>query len=177
MGKVTTFFFYKEIEEDAWGHLCSGGFPWDEQTLEIYQDKVDWNALSMNKDVLWTPAMLEKFKAKINWHELSAFAKAPTLCKYNLERFIDYWDWDELSANDGLELTETLIDEFRTLWDWERIINRVSLRQLFNMAFYMKYSMQITTDKLGQSVMWHCLVEERVAELSKSLLSKVYGTK
>lgn len=89
----------------------------------------------MNKDVFWTPAMLEKFKAKINW------------------------------------------DEFRTLWDWERIINRVNLRQLFNMAFYMKYSMQITTDKLGQSVMWRCLVEERVAELSKSLLSKVYGTK
>ena len=60
------------IEEEAWKDL-SGNYPWSEALLERFKDKVDWEAVSGNRDVAWTVSMLEKFKNRINWCELSRY--------------------------------------------------------------------------------------------------------
>ena len=51
---------------DAWKEL-SGRFNWSETLLEKYQDKLDWDEVSDNREIQWTIPMLEKFKERINW--------------------------------------------------------------------------------------------------------------
>ena len=84
------------IEEEAWKDL-SGNYPWSEALLERFKDKVDWEAISVNRDVAWTVSMLEKFKNRINWSEFSRYCSKSLLIPEVVEQFKDRWDWKELS--------------------------------------------------------------------------------
>lgn len=53
----------KQLDDAAWKEL-SGEFPWTLETLKKYRDKLDWERVSENYKILWTPAMLVQFK---NW--------------------------------------------------------------------------------------------------------------
>ena len=86
------------MEDEAWKKLSSD-FPWTERMLEKYRNKVDWEEVSNNYNMLWTPSMLDKFKWKINWHQLSSRSSEALMITENIERFKDYWDWKELSGN------------------------------------------------------------------------------
>ena len=57
-------FMEKIMEDEAWKKLSSD-FPWTEKMLEKFQNKVDWEEVSNNYNMLWTPSMLDKFKWKI----------------------------------------------------------------------------------------------------------------
>jgi len=56
----------KVLEEKAWKEL-SGELPWTEQMLEKYKYKVDWKEISTNRIMVWTVPMLEKFKGRVDW--------------------------------------------------------------------------------------------------------------
>mgnify|MGYP002538621829 FL=1 len=102
---------HQSLDEDAWRQL-SREFPWSEQLLEKYQDKVDWKAVSKNNNMFWTASMLEKFKHFIDWDQLSRCTHQCVLTAEMLERFKEYWNWGELSCNDCLDLDYELIDRF-----------------------------------------------------------------
>ena len=91
------------IEEEAWKDL-SGEYPWSEALLERFKDKVDWEAVSSNRDVAWTVTMIEKFKNRINWYELSRTSIKSLLTPEVVEQFKDRWDWKELSGNSDLPI-------------------------------------------------------------------------
>ena len=58
--KVLSNDFMQEIaKEEAWKELSSD-FKWTESLLEKYQDKVDWQEVSENRDILWTIPMIQK---------------------------------------------------------------------------------------------------------------------
>jgi len=71
------------MESEAWQELsCS--INWNETQLEKYADKLDWEKVSRNDNMLWTFSMLEKFKNRINWRALSESIK-PSLS------LLPYW--------------------------------------------------------------------------------------
>jgi len=84
------------MDGEAWLKL-SADFEWTERLLEKYQDKVDWNEISNNREIRWTVPMIKKFAEKINWTKFSAIVSGPYFTTSDVEKFKDYWDWHELS--------------------------------------------------------------------------------
>ena len=125
--------------EEAWRQL-SEDFPWSEITLEKFQDKVDWKAISENSEICWTIPMIQKFMKKINWETFSESATKDTLTANIIEAFKDKWDWHKLSDNSNLTLTDDLLDKFADRWDWEMIIDNYSYETIrhYTFAFHEK---------------------------------------
>lgn len=120
--------------EEAWRQL-SEDFPWSEITLEKFQDKVDWKAISENSEICWTIPMIQKFMKKINWETFSESATKDTLTANIIEAFKDKWDWHKLSDNSNLTLTDDLLDKFADRWDWEIIIDNYSYETIRHDTF------------------------------------------
>ncbi len=120
--------------EEAWRQL-SEDFPWSEITLEKFQDKVDWKAISENSEICWTIPMIQKFMKKINWETFSESATKDTLTANIIEAFKDKWDWHKLSDNSNLTLTDDLLDKFADRWDWEMIIDNYSYETIRHDTF------------------------------------------
>ena len=56
-------FMQQIATEQAWKEL-SENFAWTETLLEKYCDKVDWEEISANTNIIWTIPMLQKFSKK-----------------------------------------------------------------------------------------------------------------
>lgn len=80
--------------------------------LDKHKNQVDWKLISQNRNIVWTPAMLEKFKKFIDWKELSSTGCETILTGDILEQYKYYWDWSELSENTDLKMNYQLIDRF-----------------------------------------------------------------
>ena len=126
---------------DAWKEI-SRWFNWSETLLEKYQDKLDWNEVSDNREIQWTIPMLEKFKDRINWDVLSRNPDKYMLTEAFIETFRDKWNWSKLSDCYYLKITYELLDKFADKWDWAMIIDRYHHSPVYEgkgMDFYLKY--------------------------------------
>ena len=159
-------FMQKIATEKAWEKL-SEDFNWSESLLEKYQDKVDWHKVSENTNIQWTVPMIQKFKNRIDWDKFSEYADEETLTEAVIETFKDKWNWTELSRNTNLELTYELLEKFSDSWNWEEIIDRYN-KNLFDnkgIDFYERYKDHIPAAKLQDSMLWREIVEQRVKQL------------
>lgn len=154
------------IEEEAWKEL-SGNYPWSEALLERFKDKVDWDAVSGNRDVAWTVSMLEKFKKRINWSRLSGNCSKSMLIPEVIELFKDRWDWKELSENSDLPI-ET-IRKMADYIDWKALIDRYK-DDIFGMDFLKEFEERIPASSFKDSCLWRAIVEEKVDKLRAAIL-------
>lgn len=168
--KLSNEFMEKVLNDSAWKKL-SEEFQWTEQMLEKYKNKVDWKEISDNSNIVWTPSMLEKFKRFIDWKELSSTSCETILIEACLEQFKDYWDWSVLSDNHNLKLTYQLIDKFIDQWDWSELINCWQDDELFSFDFVERYSDKIPSGKLQDSRLWRVLIEERAKDLKLEVIA------
>jgi hypothetical protein len=156
------------LEEEAWKNISRDG-TLSESQLEKYRSKLDWEAVTTNPNIHWTPALMEHFKRFIDWQQMSACAGADLLCPEVVERFADRWDWKELSRNTELPL-ET-IAMFADRLDWGELIERYnnSENPIFDRAFLETYADYIPADRLKDSTLWYALVEEKEKELKRAI--------
>ena len=104
--KVLSNEFMQNIAtEEAWKELSSN-FNWSETVLEKYQDKVDWDEISENRNIRWTIPMIQKFQKKINWDKFSDYADENILTERVIEAFKEKWNWHNLSNNGNVQLTD-----------------------------------------------------------------------
>ena len=155
------------IEEEAWKDL-SGEYPWSEALLERFKDKVDWEAVSSNRDVAWTVTMIEKFKNRINWYELSRTSIKSLLTPEVVEQFKDRWDWKELSENSELPI-ET-IRKMADYIDWKALIDRGYRDDIFGMNFLQEFEERIPASSFKDSNLWRKIVEEKVDKLRAEIV-------
>lgn len=163
-------FMQKIATEKAWERL-SEEFHWSENLLEKYQDKVDWQLIVENRNIQWTIPMIQKFKNRIDWDKFSGYADEETLTEAVIEAFKDKWNWSELSRNTSLELTHQLLEKYADSWDWEDIIDRYT-NNLFDekgIDFYERYKDRIPAAKLQDSRLWREIVEQRVRQLKAEI--------
>ena len=121
--KVLSNEFMQNIAtEEAWKELSSN-FSWSEAMLEKYQDKVNWDEVTENRNIRWTTSMIQKFQKKINWEMFSRIADDTILTESNIETFKERWNWHELSNNSDVPFTEELLEKYADKWDWEQIID------------------------------------------------------
>lgn len=154
------------IEEGAWKEL-SRDYPWNEALLEKYKDKLDWEEVSGNRDIAWTVPMLEKFKGKINWTQLSNTSQKSILSPDVVERFKDRWDWKELSENSDLPI-ET-VRRMADYLDWKNLVER-SYREDFGMAFLKEFEDRIPASAFKDSALWDRIIAEKVEYLRAEIV-------
>ena len=150
------------IEEEAWKNL-SGNYPWNESLLEKYKDKLDWEEVSSNRYIEWTVSMIEKYKNRINWKVLSCTSQNSLLIPEIVERFKDRWDWHELSENSDLPI-ET-IRKMADRIDWKALIERRYTDDIFGMAFLKEFEDWIPASAFKDSNLWNKIVAEKEEQL------------
>ena len=132
--KVLSNEFMQNIAtEEAWKEL-SGNFNWSETLLEKYQDKVNWDEISENRNIRWTTPMIQKFQKKINWDKFSDYADENMLTEGVIEAFKDKWNWHNLSNNGNVPMTDELLEKYADRWDWEQIIDSYGYRRAESQA-------------------------------------------
>ena len=156
--------------EEAWKELSSE-FNWSEPMLEKYQDKVDWDEIAENRKMRWTIPMIQKFQKKINWDKFSDYADEDILTEGIIEAFKDKWNWHNLSRNGNLPLTDNLLEKFADRWDWEQIIDCYYVNQYYNRAIelYEKFKDYIPVSKLQNTNLWKGIVEQRAKQLIEEI--------
>ena len=154
------------IEEGAWKEL-SYDYPWNEALLEKYKDKLDWDEVSSNRNVAWTVSMLEKFKGRINWTQLSNTNQKTILRSDVVDRFKDRWDWKELSENSNLPI-ET-VRRMADYIDWKNLIER-SCRNDFGMAFLKEFEDRIPASDFKDSELWNRIINEKAESLRAEIV-------
>lgn len=164
-------FMQRIADEGAWKEL-SGELSWTETLLEKYQDKIDWQELPGNSNILWTIPMLQKFKHRINWDKFSRCADEKTLTENCIETFKEKWNWSELSNN--YSITNQLLEKFADKWDWESVIDSYN-NNLFSsdsaIEFYERYKEYIPAAKLQNSRLWNEIVEQRKKQILSEIIS------
>ena len=175
---MNTYLNDKLVAEDsiieAWELLSEDYEEWTEALLELYQDKLDWKLISENNEIIWNKSMLEKFKERIHWDVLSKKVVNEQITDELLEIFKDKWDWEELSANWHLEFSLEVIDKFADYWDWENLIShncRVNPYDDDPIGFYEKFKNYIPQHRLKNSKLWWSIVDKRKEELLSSIKS------
>ena len=164
-------FMQRIADEGAWKEL-SNDLSWTETLLEKFQDKIDWQELSGNRNILWTIPMLQKFKHRINWDKFSRCADEKTSTENCIETFKEKWNWSELSNN--YSITNQLLEKFADKWDWESVIDGYN-NNLFSsdsaIEFYERYKEYIPAAKLQNSRLWNEIVEQRKKQILSEIIS------
>lgn len=165
----------RQLDETAWREITDE-FPWTLETLRKYGKKLDWEFVSSNPEILWTPDMLEEFKHWINWTRLSQTDCDTILTVACLERFADYWDWDKLSDNHSIPLDYDTIDRFIDKWNWADLIDHSNWRgadlgasHLYSYEFLERYASRIPANALEESQLWFTIKEQRKKELHRQI--------
>lgn len=155
------------IEEEAWKDL-SGDYPWSEALLERFKDKVDWEEVSGNRNVVWTVSMLEKFKNRIDWCELSRTCCKSLLIPEVVEQFKDRWDWKELSEN--YELPIDTIRKMADCIDWKALIDCRYRDDIYSLEFLKEFEERIPASSFKDSGLWKRIVEDKVEKLRAEII-------
>ena len=169
--KVLSNEFMQNIAtEEAWKEL-SGNFSWSETMLEKYQDKVDWDEVTTNRNIRWTLPMIQKFQKTLNWDKFSEYADENVLTEAIIEAFKDKWNWHELSGNSDLPLTYDLLEKYADKWDWERIIDSYGhdIYDKHAIEFYEKFKDYIPVFKLQNTCLWRYIVEPRSHQIASEI--------
>lgn len=156
--------------EEAWKELSSN-FAWSEAMLEKYQDKVNWDEISENRNIRWTLPMIQKFQKKINWDRFSEYADENVLTEPTIEAFKERWNWHELSSNNDSPLTYDLLEKYAERWDWERIIDSYGhdIYEKDAIGFYEKFKDYIPVFKLQNTRLWSSIIEQRSKQLATEI--------
>ena len=146
------------IEEEAWKNL-SCLYPWSEALLEKYKDKVDWEEISRNDNLQWTIPMLEKYKNRLNWQTLSQTRQDSLLSPEIVDKFRDRWDWKELSENSRLPI-ET-IRKMADFIDWRALVQRSYNENIHGIDFFLEFKDRIPAWAFKDSFLMSKMVEEK----------------
>lgn len=170
--KTNDEFMRNILVEEAWKDL-SLGFAWSEPLLEKYQDRVSWEDISLNPYIRWTIPMVGKFSKRINWKIFSACAVEKVLTPKLVEAFKDKWDWHELSGNPELHLSYEQMEKYADLLDWVELISEedFSVPDGKGIDFYEKFCEYIPASKLQGSTLWCEMLEQQRAELVGEIIS------
>lgn len=129
-----------EIRKGIWKNLTAK-IPFDtlftivKATYDINVFEWDWGFISQHKYFPTDIATLNQFKQQINW---TCFSESNTIQqKFNsknwnsskrwfdntdnyLQKFEDYWDWQELSKNENINYKRFFLQKYRFKnWDWD----------------------------------------------------------
>lgn len=167
MNPITNNQFLAAIIEEAAWKAISRKEEWTMDALEKYQDKVDWEEISSNSDVMWTVDGINKFINKIDWEAFSRYCPAYLLTEYNLLRFKSNWDWSRLSIREEIYNNWELLDAVAELVNWRDLITGWNIKH--PIRFFKRYESHIPMSQLQESRFWGDLIDAVGDSLKSSI--------
>lgn len=107
--------------------------PYTKKEFEVMLESPDWKKMSMDKNIPWTPGLIDYFKDDLDWKYLSCNSSLPW-SEILIDKFIDKWDWGAfildgdqhvhvpgLTGNEGLPWSLQLIRKYSKNWFWDEL--------------------------------------------------------
>lgn len=136
--------------------------------LEKYADKVDWEEISSNNEVLWTMDGITKFQDRISWEEFSNFCPDSLISETTLQKFDSRWDWQNLSNRDRIYNDWELLNKFAEKINWGEVITNWNIEK--PIEFFIQFQKYIPMSKLQESRLWKSMVEARAKHLYQDVI-------
>lgn len=187
--KIYEIIYENEIRHIHWYTLCSGyddinNSILTEDFIQEYEGKIHWVLLSENNKVNWTKNLIRKYQDKIDWYSLSNLNYCWGIDI--IEKFQEYWNWDNLSRNTQIEWTNEIILKFKDKWNWSKLSENNSLpwteefveRYVDDWSWYglsKNYEIPTSSDfieKYSGKWNWNYLCRNPNIKWSKDLLNK-----
>ena len=170
--KINDEFIRTIITEEAWKYL-SRNFNWSETLLEKYQDQVDWKEISSNSEIRWTIPMIRKFLKKIDWTTFSNNAEKHVLTPEVIEAFKYKWDWHELSGNSNVPFSYEFLEDYAGLLDWDVFIDNWYFNTLDGngIDFYNKFKEFIPASKIPDTRLFNAMVRQQKKLIIKDIIA------
>ena len=111
--------------------------------------------------------MLEKFKRRLDWHELSRSMPDELYSAEILLKFKDLWDWNVISSS--CNLSEDTVSRVADYLVWREFISNYYNRERFTKEFYEKYKEYIPSSFLKGSAFYDNILEAKIKEIKTSL--------
>jgi len=128
--------------------FMNGRLPWyKENLLERWADKLDWDGLSQNQNLLRDPLFFEQNmehwmeNKKKRFSALSNCVTLPWSFEF-IERYKELWNWHTLSYNEALPWSEEFIDQYADKWDWNGIYKNTGIPWTLDLIFKYNFSDQ-----------------------------------
>lgn len=92
-------FLNSVLEAEAWKEI-SDNESIRMDMLDKYSDKLDWDEISENRNVIWTLDGINKFASCLNWGNFSQSCPDHIINEVTLQKFANRWDWKAISNRD-----------------------------------------------------------------------------
>lgn len=161
-------FLNSVLEAEAWKEI-SQSEALSMTMLEKCADKLDWEEISGNNNVLWTVEGINKYINKIHWDEFSGSCPDKLITETTLQKFASKWDWKVLSNRSIIYNDWRLLEKFADRLNWAEIITNWDIEK--PVEFLARFQQYIPMSKLQDSRLWSEMVQNR----AKSLLQETLG--
>lgn len=161
-------FLNSVLETEAWKMISSNNHL-SMDMLDKYADKLDWNEISENRDILWTLDGINKFANRLNWSNFSGCCPDHIINEVTLQKFANRWDWTAISDRDCFYNNWVLLEKFADKADWSEVITNWDIVK--PLEFFARFQQHIPMHKLQDSRLWKSMAEER----AKRILQETMG--
>lgn len=155
-------FLNSVLETEAWKEVSQSG-SLSMTMIEKFADRLDWEEVSGNSNVIWTVEGINKFANKIHWDEFSRSCPENFLSESTLQKFAPKWDWKTLSNRDDIYNNWRLLEKFADKVNWGEIITNWNIEK--PLEFFSCFQQYIPMSKLQDSRLWNAMVEVRAKHL------------
>lgn len=159
-------FLNSVLETEAWKKVSEEEIL-SMEMLEKYEEKLDWAALSCNRDILWTIDGVSKFAYRIDWDVFSDRCPDTFICETTLRKFDNRWNWKKLSSRDVLFNNHLLLEKFADKIDWAELITNWDIENAIDL--FTRFQQYIPMSKLQESRLWNELASERAKAIFKEM--------
>lgn len=151
-------FLNSVLDAEAWKMISSNNHL-SMDMLDKYADKLDWNEISENRDILWTLDGINKFANRLNWSNFSVCCPDHIINEVTLQKFANRWDWKAISNRDNFYNDWALLEKFADKADWSEVISSWNIEK--PVEFFARFQQYIPMAKLQDSRLWNSMVEAR----------------
>lgn len=155
-------FLNSVLEAEAWKEVSQSG-SLSMTMIEKFADKLDWEEVSGNSNVIWTVEGINKFANRIHWDEFSRSCSENLLSESTLQKFASKWDWKAISNRDCFYNDWTLLEKFADKADWSEVISNWNIEK--PLEFFARFQQYIPMAKLQDSRLWNSMVEARAKRI------------
>lgn len=159
---ITNDFLNSVLETEA-GKELSEDEALSMDMLDRYSDKLDWDGISENSNIIWTLSEIYKFVYKLNWSDFSKFCPDHIINEVTLQKFANRWDWKVISNRDCFYNDWSLLEKFADKTDWSEVITNWNIEK--PLEFFARFQQYIPMTKLQDSHLWKSMVEARAKRL------------
>ena len=159
---ISNDFLNSVLENEAWKEVSQCGYL-SMAMVEKFADKLDWEEVSGNSNVIWTVEGINKFANRIHWDEFSRSCPENLLSETTLQKFASKWDWKALSNRDDIYNNWHLLEKFADKVNWGEVITNWNIEK--PLEFFARFRQYIPMSKLQDSRLWNAMVEARARHL------------